>query len=705
MSFSFRVWIAFVVLALVAPLSGYAAPCSSAKESNSAVAKGSSTAAAKPATIADTHGIVPGDMDTSASPCKDFYEYTGGGWMKANPVPAAYPTWGRFNELQNRNQEILRQILEDAAKNRNAAAGSIDQKIGDYYASCMNTVEIEAQGAKPLGPELVRIAGLTDGASLQTEIAHLQASGVGALFFFSSEQDFKDSTRVIGLAGQGGLSLPDRDYYTKTDEKSQKLREGLVAHVAKMFALMGDDAATAAAEAKTVLDIETRLAEASMTRVERRNPNNIYHKMDRAALKALTPNLSWEAYFKTVGFPGIEEVNVSQPDFFKRANDMLASVPMADWRTYLRWHFIHRAAPNLSEKFVNEDFDFYGRTLTGTTELQPRWKRCVGSTDRALGEDLGQKYVTKAFPPEAKAAALQMVHNLIAALREDLQTLPWMSDATRKQALAKLSAFTIKIGYPDQWRDYSAYKVNRGPYVLNSFGANDFDFKRNLAQIGKPVDRTEWGMSPPTVNAYYNPTMNEIVFPAGILQPPFYDPKADDASNYGGMGSVIGHEMTHGFDDSGSQFDAQGNLKNWWTPEDHKNFEERAECVQKQFDGYAVEGDLHENGKLVLGESIADLGGLTVAHIAFGNTAEGKNAEQKIDGYTREQRFFISFAQIWSSNVRPEYARLMVATNPHPLGKFRAIGAPSNMQTFYDAFSCKEGDPMVRPAAVRCKIW
>ncbi|PYV29290.1 MAG: hypothetical protein DMG22_23380 [Acidobacteria bacterium] len=436
-----------------------------------------------------------------------------------------------------------------------------------------------------------------------------------------------------------------------------------------------------------------------------RKPCAKSNKMDLAKLQALTPNFSWERFFHEVGFPEISTVDVGQPDFLAEVNRELASVPLDDWKTYLRWHLVDDAAPSLSSKFVQENFEFKGRTLQGTKEILPRWKRCVAATDRQLGFALGKIYVEQYFPPEAKARADQMVHNLIAALHDDLSTLPWMGPETRKAALAKLDAFTPKIGYPDKWRDYSAFKVDRGPYVLNALRGDQFEFNRDLKKIGKPVDRTEWGMTPPTVNAYYNAEKNEIVFPAGILQPPFFNAQADDALNYGGIGAVIGHEMTHGFDDEGRKFDAQGNLKNWWTPEDLKNFNQRAACVEKQFDGYVVEGDIHENGKLVLGESIADLGGLTIAYKAFEKSLEGKSRPGSIDGFTPEQRLFLSWARVWAANDRPEFERLMVNLNPHALDRFRAIAAPSNMPAFAKAFDCKHGDAMVRPDDQTCEIW
>ena len=661
-------------------------------------------AAAAPSSSSDSHGVQVGWMDKTCKPCQDFYQYANGEWLKKNPIPPAYPSWNSFTELAERNRGHLREILEQAAANHSAAPGSNEQKTGDFYASCMNEQQVNADGVKPLDPELQRIESVQSMNELQKEVAGLQALGVNAIFRFRSTQDEKNSSEVIGGADQGGLGLPDRDYYTKTDEKSQKIREQYAEHVSRMFQLLGDDAAKSADEAKTVMAIETKLAEASLNRVERRDPEKLYHKMSRAQLQTLTPIFSWDGYFQDIGYSNIDTIDVTVPKFFESLNSDLKAVPVEEWKTYLRWHLVDSAAPALSDPFVNEDFSFRGAVLTGTKELLPRWKRCVQAADRSLGEALGPIYVQKYFPPEAKARALEMVNNLVAALRDDLQTLAWMSEPTRQQALAKLNAFTRKIGYPDKWRDYSAYKVDRGPYVLNVMRGRDFEFNRDLKKIGKPVDRNEWGMTPPTVNAYYSDERNEIVFPAGIMQPPFFDPKADDASNYGGMGAVIGHEMTHGFDDEGRKFDAQGNLRDWWTPEDAKNFTERAECVQKQFDNYVVEGDLHENGKLVLGESIADLGGLTIAYRALEKELESK-PRPLIGGLTPEQRFFLAFAQVWAANDRPEFERLMANTNPHALDRFRGIAAASNMPPFAQAFDCKEGDAMVRPSAIRCQIW
>src|SRR5713226_5775485 len=647
-------------------------------------------------------GFDPANLDKTCKPCDDFYQFAMGGWMKSNPIPAEYSTYGSFTRLADQNQRNLRQILEDAAKAK-AAPGSNEQKIGDFYAGCMDTAAIDAAGTKPIEPELARIANIKTIADLQTEAERLQSMGVGALFRFTSRQDLKDSTVVIGGASQGGLGLPEREYYLKTDEKSQQLRDAYGKHVANMLAMLGDPADKSAAEAAVILKIETALANASTKNTDLREPEKNYHMMALADLKTLTPNFSWEAYFKAAGHPELKQINVGQLNFFKGLDAQLTAMSLEDWKTYLRWHLVDAAAAELPEKFVAEEFEFRGKTLTGAKEIQPRLKRGVQTTDRTLLDPLGQLYVQKSFPPEAKIRALEMVHNMISALRDDLQTLPWMGRETRAQATAKLEAFAVKIGYPDKWRDYSALKVDAAGYVQNLERAAEFEFQRRLNKIGKPVDRTEWGMTPPTVNAYNSSSMNEIVFPAGIMQPPFYDPKADDAVNYGGMGAVIGHEITHGFDDQGREFDAKGNLKNWWSPDDLKNFKERAQCVSDQFDSYVVDGDLHENGKLVLGESIADLGGLTISYAAYEKSLEGKPRPPDKDGFTPEQRFFLGWAQVWGANQRPEAARLQTKTNPHPLGRFRGNGPLSNLAIFAEAFGCKRGDAMVREQA--CKIW
>lgn len=650
------------------------------------------------------HGFDPANLDKSAAACTDFYQYANGGWLAANPIPPAYSNWGVANILDERNRDVLHEILEAAARNTKAPKGSSEQKVGDYYATCMDEAAIEAQGARPLNPEFERIAKIKDQQSLQAAIAHFHSLGLHVLFNSDSTQDFKNSAEVTFEIYQGGLGLPDRDYYTKTDDKSKTIRDQYLKHVAKMFELLGDDSARAGSEAQTVMALETKLAEASLTRVELRDPEKIYHRMTVAQMKDLGPVYDWAGYMQKLGVAQNTDVNVATPEFFKVMNQQLANTPLSDWQTYLRWHLINNTAAALSSNFVDEDFNFKGKTLQGSQENLPRWKRCVAQTDRVLGEALGEVYVKKAFPPAAKARALDMVRNLESALKTDIGSLSWMGEATRKQAIVKLEAFLNKIGYPDKWRDYSSLEVDRGPYVMNRFRANAFEKRRDLNKIGRPVDRTEWGMSPPTVNAYYNPQINEIVFPAGILQPPYFDADADDAYNYGGMGSVIGHEMTHGFDDQGRQFDSTGNLANWWTDADLKAFNQRAQCVIDQFNGFEVEKGLNQNGKLVVGESIADLGGLVVAYAAFQKATEGK-PRQMIDGFSPEQRFFLGYARGWATNTRPEFARLLANVDPHPLPKFRVNGPLSNMPQFAAAFSCKAGDAMVRPEKDRCQIW
>jgi predicted metalloendopeptidase len=644
-------------------------------------------------------------IDRGAAACQDFNQFANGGWKAANQIPAAYSRWGRFEQLGEQNNEQLHLILEGLAKRKNLKPGSNEQKLADFYSSCMDEAGVEAQGTKPLESELARIDAIKDIGGVEEEVARFHAHRIPALFGFGATQDYKNSTAIIAQAVQGGLGLPDRDYYTSDNERSRKIRDEYVAHVARTFQLLGSDAERAGAAARTVMSIETRLAENSASRVQLRNPDARYNPKTKAQLIELTPHFDWGRYFRNINLPEVAKINVGHPPYFEAVDKMLLDVPIEDWKTYLRWHLVNAASNTLSAKFVEESFNFNGKFLNGTQEQLPRWKRCVASTDRALGEALGQFYIDKTFTPKAKAQAQEMVKNLVAALREDLQTLSWMSDATRQRAIAKLDAFVRKIGYPDKWRSYEPLQVNRGAYYNNSVSVGEFDFRRNLGKIGKPIDRSEWGMTPPTVNAYYNASMNEIVFPAGILQPPFYDPKADDAFNYGGIGAVIGHEMTHGFDDSGAKFDADGNLVMWWTPEDFKKFSERTDCVVKQFDAFEVEPGLNQNGKLVVGESVADLGGLTVAYAAYKKSLEGKPRPKSIAGFTPEQRFFLGWAQVWAQNIRPENARQRVATDSHPLGRFRVNGPLSNMPAFAEAFQCKVGDAMVRPADKRCQIW
>ncbi|HEX8292989.1 MAG TPA: M13 family metallopeptidase [Pyrinomonadaceae bacterium] len=650
-------------------------------------------------------GFDVASIDRGASACQDFNQFANGGWKAANQIPAAYSRWGRFEMLAEQNNEQLHAILEGLAKRKGLKPGSNEQKLADFYSSCMDEADVEAQGAKPLGSELARIAAIKDLGGVQEQVARFHAHRIPALFGFGAVQDYKNSTAVIAQAVQGGLGLPDRDYYTNDNERSRKIREEYVAHVARTFQLLGEDAERAGAAARTVMGIETRLAENSASRVQLRNPEARYNPKTKAQLLELTPHFDWGLYFRNIGMPEVAKINVGHPPYFQAVDKMLADVPVEDWKTYLRWHLVNAASNTLSAKFVEESFNFNGRFLNGTQEQLPRWKRCVASTDRALGEALGQLYIDKTFTPQAKARAQEMVQNLVAALREDLQTLSWMGDATRAKAIAKLDAFVRKIGYPDRWRSYEPLQVSRGAYYNNTVSVGEFDFRRNLGKIGKPIDRSEWGMSPPTVNAYYNASMNEIVFPAGILQSPFFSERADDAFNYGGIGAVIGHEMTHGFDDSGAKFDADGNLVMWWTPEDFKKFNERTDCVVKQFDAFEVEPGLNQNGKLVVGESVADLGGLTVAYAAYRKSLEGKPRPKTIAGFTPEQRFFLGWAQVWAQNIRPEAARQRVATDSHPLGRFRVNGPLSNMPAFAEAFQCKVGDAMVRPPDSRCQIW
>jgi putative endopeptidase len=645
------------------------------------------------------------NFDTTVKPADDFFRYANGNWMARNTIPPDQSLWGSFSELQEQNYAVLHDILEEAAKDKSAPEGSAKQMVGDLYSSGMDFASIEAQGIAPLADEFERIKSLKDPAGLQAEIAHLQMMGIAVPFAFFANQDAKKSTDVIPHLSQSGLGLPDRDYYTKEDVNSKQLRDQYADHIKKMFVLLGDDSATAGAEAATVMQIETELAKASMTRVERRDPNATYHKMTLDGLTALAPDLSWKPYFTDLGLSDPGSINVGMPAFMKKIDTMISSVPIDQWKVYLRWHLVNSTADYLNAAIVDEDFRFGGAILTGAKEIRPRWKRILEATNRGLGEDLGQLYVAKTFTPEAKARAREMVMNLKAALHDKIATLEWMSDSTKEQAFKKLDAFGVKIGYPDKWRDYSALKINRGPYVLNVLAARRFEFNRNLQKIGKPVDHAEWRMTPPTVNASYSPNMNDITFPAGILQPPFYDPNADDAFNYGGMGAVIGHEMTHGFDDQGRKFDAAGNLTDWWKPDDAKNFTSRASMVEKQFSGYTAIDTLHVNGKLTLGENIADLGGLKIAFAAYQKTLEGKPRPEKIDGLTPEQRFFLAWAQIWRVNIRPEAVRLRLNTDPHAPGRFRCNGPLSNMKEFLDAFNVADGSPMARPPDERARIW
>jgi len=658
----------------------------------------------------------PANMDTSVKPGDNFYLYGNGNWIKNNPVPPEYSRWGSFNELIEKNNDALHEVAEQAAataareesesKSEKAVTSDV-QKVGDFYASGMNEAAINAARARPLQDEMKRIDAIKDRADLTKEIGHLHSIGIGAFFGFSSGQDDKNSKMVIAQAGQGGLGLPDRDYYTKDDEASKKLREQYIAHVTKMFTLLGDSAEQSVAHAKTVMDIETSLAKPARTRVALRDPQTNYNKMSGTDLQKLTPDFHWGDYFKELNLAAPNAINVGQPEFFKAADAVFKTVSLDDWKTYLRWHLIHETAPTLSQDFVDENFNFFAKTLSGTEKLRPRWKRVVSATDNEIGEALGKLYVAGHFPPEAKSRALEMVNNLKDALADRIKSNDWMDEATKKEALKKLAAFGIKIGYPDKWRDYSALKIDRGPYVLNVVRSDQFEVAREMKKIGQPVDRSEWEMTPPTVNAYYNPNMNEVVFPAGILQPPFFNPEADDAVNYGGIGAGIGHEMTHGFDDQGRQYDADGNLRDWWTPASAKAYTERSRAIAAQYAAYEPLPGLHINGELTLGENTADIGGLKIAYAAFQKAlaAHPEEANKKIDGFTPDQRFFLAWAQVWRANEREAETKLRLNTDPHSPAQFRVNGPLSNMPEFQKAFGLPEGSAMVRPADQRANIW
>jgi putative endopeptidase len=640
-------------------------------------------------------------MDKSADPCVDFYQYACGNWMANNPIPPDRSRWGRFDELEERNREILRDILEKASA-PDPKRSAVEQKIGDYYASCMDEAAINRSGTAPLKSELDRIGALDSRAAIVDELARLHRLGVNALFNFSSGQDFKNATQVIAQADQGGLGLPDRDYYLNDDFKSVELRKQYLAHVENMFRLLGDSGARAAERARTVMDIETALAKASLDRVSRRDPAKTYHKMTPQELAALSPSFAWPKYFQDVSAPPIHSVNVAVPEFFQKMNELLGKIDLNDWKTYLTWHLVHAQAGLLPTRFVEENFNFYGKTLTGAKELRPRWKRCVDFVDNDLGEALGQKYVDLTFGVEGKQRTLQMVQALEEALGRDIQALDWMTPATKKEALNKLHAVTNKIGFPEKWRDYSSVKIVRGDVIGNSERATQFEFKRQLDKIGQPVDRNEWAMTPPTVNAYYDPLMNNVNFPAGILQPPFFDNKMDDAVNFGAIGAVIGHELTHGFDDQGRQFDAKGNLNDWWTAEDAKEFEKRAQCIADEYSGFTAVDNVKLNGRLTLGENVADNGGLRIAYMALRKMLEGKQTP-KIDGFTPDQRVFLGWGQIWCQNVTEQASRMRATVDPHSPGRYRVNGVVSNMPEFRNAFSCQPSQTMVRENA--CHVW
>jgi len=642
----------------------------------------------------------PRNLDTSTLACLDFYQFANGGWVARNPVPVAYPLWGSFNELQNRNDEASRDLLTEATQRH---PGSSEQKVGVFYTTCMKADEVEQRGAAPLGSTLTSIDAIIDQTGLQMEIARLHDGGFSPLFSLRAAPDPQNSSRVIAHLSQDGLGLPDRDYYTRSDDTSEQTRHAYVEHISRTFALLGVPGTEAMKDASVVMSVETRLAQASMTLVDQRNPDNVTHLMKLADLQALTPAFDWSAYCQRRGIGTIIHLNVRQPGFFQAVDALLGSVPLAEWQVYLKWHVALRALPYLSDGFVEEQ-QRMAQVLEGSRELLPRWKRCVSHTQLLLGQAAGQLYVNRYFSAEAKQRAFSMVRNLKAALRTKIEKLDWLSDTTRTQAFAKLDAMTEKIGYPDRWRDYSSLTISQGAFYDNVVRAAAFEARRNLAKIGKPVDRAEWTVPPALVNAYYDAAQNEIVVPAGILQPPFFSAAADDAVNYGGIGAVIGHEISHGFIDRGRRYDAKGNLRDWWTKEDAERFTARAEAIVRQFDAYSVADDLKIDGKLTLGENLADLAGLTIAYQALEETLRSRPSN-KLGGFTPEQRFFLGWAQVWRWNVRPEALRSMVRTNSHAPNNWRVNGPLSNMPEFAQAFGCQLGDPMAHPESDRTRIW
>lgn len=639
-------------------------------------------------------------LQKNINPADDFYTYANGSWQKKNPIPAEYSAWSNFSEIAEKTRKVILSLIQEAAA-KNAKKGSIEQKVGDFYYSGMDEASIDRQGASPLQDIFARIDAVSNTKDLQAILPHLRLIGVDALFSFGSMTDFKDSNLVIGAAEQGGLGLPDRDYYLKQDEKFKKIRAIYLQHVAKMFELLGDAPARAKEEAEIVMRIETSLAQASMSQVEQRNPEAIYHIQDMRQLEELTPELSWQNYLTALGLPKVQRINVMSLGFFKRVNELLQKVPLEDWKVYLRWHVIDSFASFLSKPFVNQNFIMY-QALTGTEKLLPRWKRVVSSEGSALGFAVGKLYVEKYFSPKDKADVLKMLAMIKKTLRGDLETLSWMSPKTREAAIKKLDLMQERVGYPEKWRDYSTLMIDRGPYVLNVIRANTFLVKRDLNKIDKPVDRTEWQMTPQTINAYYDPSMNNINLPAAILQAPFFDAKAPAAINYGGIGFVAAHEITHGFDDSGAQFDGKGNLKNWWTADDLIKFKQATDCIASQFSQYRVAGNVPIQGKLVVGEAVADLGGLILAYKAF-HASEAFKTAQTIEGFSPDQQFFLSAAHVWAGNIRPEQEQNLATTDPHPPMKYRVNGSFANMPQFQEAFGIKGPSAMV--VVKRCVIW
>jgi endothelin-converting enzyme/putative endopeptidase len=643
-------------------------------------------------------------MDKSIDPCVDFYHYACGGWQKKNPIPPDQTSWSVYAKLFQDNLDFLRGILEQASS-ATSQRDEVTREIGDFYAACMDEATIEKRGTTAIKPYLDSIASLSSVKDLAALTAPLQLTfGASIIFNSGSMQDPDNSEAIIAELDQGGLGLPDRDYYLNDDAKSKETRERYLQHVQAVFQLAGDTPENAKTNAETVMRIETALAKASLTRVERRDPYKLKHKMKVADLSHLAPNFDWALYYRESNYPGFEIMNVDVPDFFKEFNRMLAAEPIADWKTYLRFHVINSASPYLSSTFADQNFEFYRKYFRGAKEQQPRWKRCVSYVDHNLDDALGQAYVAKVFSPELKQSTLDMVERIEVAMGERIRALDWMSAATKQEALTKLAGIRNKIGYPDKWRDYSSIKITRDDFAGNMARAVEFESHRQINKIGKPVDHGEWLIPAPTVDAYYNPQMNDINFPAGVLQPPLYDPKMDDAPNYGDTGGTVGHELTHGFDDEGSQFDAKGNLRNWWTKEDREGFEARTKCVEDQYAGYVVVDEVHINSKLTLGEDVADLGGENLAWMAWKNKTKEKRLDP-IDGLTPEQRFFVGFAQWDCANDRPENLRVRAKTDPHSPAQYRINGVVVNMPEFTQAFHCKAGQPMTKPPDKVCKVW
>ncbi|HSY77239.1 MAG TPA: M13 family metallopeptidase [Bacteroidia bacterium] len=656
-------------------------------------------------------------FDTTVKPQDNFYKYVNGNWLKNNPIPASEAAWGSFNVLNDSILARLRKILEVTAADKSLKHGSVEQKIGDLFATMMDSVSLNKNGITPLNGEFAKINAISDNKSLWAEAAHLMKIGPDVMFGFGVGQDPKISAKEVCTVTQGGMSLPAKDYYTEENPMFKMLRGKFVEYATQIFQQMGETADMASKDAQKILDIETQMANSSMSSTEERNIQAQYNKMPMTDLEKVTPNIDWATIRESFGIKSIDTIIVAQPLFMKQLSEMAKSVPMDDWKTYLRFHLLSSEADKLSDTLNKISFNFWGKTFTGATEMQPRWKRSVESTSGGVGQLLGQLYVAKYFSPEAKQKVNEMVTNIIAAYKERINKVTWMSPETKKYALAKLDKITLKLCYPDKWKDYSTLDIERDALVLNSFRISEFETNFEINKLGKPVDRTEWGMSPQTVNAYYNPSMNEIVFPAAIMQPPFFDPNRDDAMNYGAMGSVIGHELTHGFDDQGSQFDAQGNLHKWWTDQDSTSFHKKLQVVINQFNNYVIDS-MHIKGELTIGENTADFGGLTIAYNALENQLK-EHPEGIVDGFTPEQRFFIAWAQAWRENIRPDYLKQLITTNPHSPAIFRTNGPLSNMPEFYQAFSVsshehnadfkgfdiKPGDGMYRSDSVRASIW